>query len=89
MTRSTFKAWAYLGTQAAPIESLAQDVLNNPETDFMFADGEDKAKIRRAIEDCLRKKATDRQLFENGQRASEGEKLTFFAKSLHFYDLRS
>ena len=64
MTRRTFRAWCYLGTKCGPIEDLAQDVLDHPETDFMFADDEDKARIRRAIEGCLRKTATDRQLVE-------------------------
>jgi hypothetical protein len=64
MTRQTFRAWCYLGTRAGQIENLAQDVLNHPEMDFMFADAGDKARIRRAIEDCLRKTATDRQLVE-------------------------
>jgi len=64
MTRRTFRAWCYLGTKAGPIEDLAQDVLENPEMDFMLVHDGDKARIRRAIEDCLRKNATDRQLVE-------------------------
>lgn len=64
MTRRTFRAWCYLGTKRGPIYDLAQDVLDQPETDFMFADDGDKARIRRAIKDALRKTATDRQLVE-------------------------
>lgn len=62
MNRRTFRAWCYLGTQAGTVEDLAQDVLDNHEMDFMFADFYDRARIRRAIEDRLRKTATDRQL---------------------------
>jgi hypothetical protein len=40
---------------AGTIENLAQDVLNHPETEFSFADNGDKARIRRAIEDAMRK----------------------------------
>jgi hypothetical protein len=64
MTRRTFHAWCYLGTKCGLIDILAQDVLDNPETDFVFAADCDKARIRRAIEDALRKTATDRQLVE-------------------------
>ncbi|MGZ8918309.1 MAG: hypothetical protein ACXW0T_08825 [Methylobacter sp.] len=39
-------------------------MLDNPEIDFMFADDGDKARIRRTVEDALRKTATDRQLVE-------------------------
>jgi hypothetical protein len=64
MTRKTFRAWCYLGAMSGTIEDLVQDVLDHPETDFMFADDDDNARIRRAVEDALRKTATDRQLVE-------------------------
>jgi hypothetical protein len=64
MTRRAFRAWCYLGTRCGPIEDLAQDALDQPETDFVFAADCDKARIRRAIEDAIRKTATDRQLVE-------------------------
>ena len=56
--------WAYLGNQAGPITEIAQDALNHPELPFQFADTKDRARVRRQIEDALRKSATDRQLLE-------------------------
>jgi hypothetical protein len=54
--------WAYLGNKAGPAAELAQDALDHPELNFSFADSEDRARVRRQIEDALRKSATDRDL---------------------------
>jgi hypothetical protein len=54
--------WAYLGDKAGPASELAQDALDHPELPFQFADSEDRARVRRQIEDSLRKSATDRDL---------------------------
>ena len=56
--------WAYLGNRAGPVSELAQDALDHPELPFQFADDSDRARVRRQIEDALRKSATDRQLLE-------------------------
>lgn len=56
--------WAYLGRKAGPVEELMQEALENPDVPFQFADGEDRARFRRRIEDAIRKQATDRQLLE-------------------------
>lgn len=56
--------WAYLGNRAGPASELAQDAIDNPEQPFMFADEEDKHRVRRQIEAALRTNATDRQLLE-------------------------
>lgn len=56
--------WAYLGNRGAPIEDLAQDAISNPELDFMFADDEDRSRLRRRVENALRKTASDRELLE-------------------------
>lgn len=56
--------WAYLGNQAGPATELVQAALDYPELPFQFSDSEDRARVRRQIEDALRKSATDRQLLE-------------------------
>jgi len=63
MTRRPI-TWAYLGNKAGPASELAQDALDNPEQSFMFADDDDKTRVRRQIEAVLRTTATDRQLLE-------------------------
>jgi hypothetical protein len=56
--------WAYLGNKAGPTAELVQEALDHPELTFSFADSEDRARVRRQIEDALRKSAKDRQLIE-------------------------
>ena len=67
MTRKHL-TWAYLGNRAGPAAELAQDALNNPEQSFMFADDEDRVRVRRQIEAVLRTTATDRELLETAVR---------------------
>ena len=56
--------WCYLGNRAGTASELAEEALANPATNFMFADDEDKTRVRRQIEAVLRANATDRQLLE-------------------------
>jgi hypothetical protein len=56
--------WAYLGNKAGPAAELAQDAFAHPELPFQFADSEDRARVRRQIEDAIRKNLTDRELLE-------------------------
>jgi hypothetical protein len=56
--------WAYLGSQAGPLSELAEDALKNPQLAFQFASDKDRARVRRQVEDAIRKNATDRELVE-------------------------
>lgn len=56
--------WAYLGNKAGHLSELAEEALKNPQLPFQFASDEDRARVRRQIEDAIRKNATDRELLE-------------------------
>lgn len=56
--------WAYLDNKAGPFSELSEEALQNPQLPFQFASDEDRARVRRQIEDAIRKNATDRELLE-------------------------
>lgn len=56
--------WAYLDNRSGPLSELAGDALQNPQLAFQFASDEDRARVRRQVEDAIRKNATDLELLE-------------------------
>ena len=56
--------WCYLDRECGPAALLSKKALENPGLEFMFADTEDRARVRRQIEAALRTTATDRQLLD-------------------------
>ena len=56
--------WAYLDNRSGPLSELADEALQNPQLSFQFASDEDRARVRRQIEDAIRKNVTDRELLE-------------------------
>ena len=60
--------WVYLDNKSGPLSELAEETLQNPQLAFQFASDEDRARVRRQVEDAIRKNATDLELLELAAR---------------------
>lgn len=67
MTRKHL-TWAYLDNRSGPLSELADEALQNPQLSFQLASDADRARVRRQIEDAIRKNATDLELLEMAVR---------------------